>query len=89
MPLLDERALGEPSMHEEAPRPRVLDAKARRETLFREAVAGTEWTSRSAAERLGVSQVTAAADLGKLVASERLAIVGRGRARRYVVSPSM
>lgn len=87
MPLLDERAIAEPSMREAAPRPRMLDATARRETLMREVAAGTVWTSRSAAGRLGVSQITAASDLAALVSSGRLRIVGRGRARRYVGGP--
>lgn len=83
MPLLDERAIGEPAMREEAPRPRLLDATARRELLLADARAGTTWTSRSAAERCGVSQVTAATDLAALVAEGKLRVLGRGRARRY------
>ena len=64
-------------------RPRMLDAAARRSLLLREAGAGTEWTSRSAAARCGVTQSTAVADLAALVRRGDLVIVGRGRARTY------
>ncbi len=82
MPLLDERALGEPALSQEAA-PRVMDAEARRALLAREAAAGHVWTSREAAERCGVAQLTAAADLRALVERGSLVIVGRGRARTY------
>ena len=82
MPLLDERALGEPALSHES-RPRMLDAAARRAALAREAEAGHVWTSREAAERSGVAQLTAAADLGTLVREGSLVVVGRGRARAY------
>ncbi len=82
MPLLDERALGEPALAERTP-PRLMDAAARRALLAREAEAGHVWTSREAAERAGVTQLTAAADLRALVAAGTLAVVGRGRARAY------
>ena len=41
------------------------------------------WTSRAAAVRCGVTQVTALADLTALVRSGGLAVVGHGRARAY------
>ena len=82
MPLLDERALGEPAMSHDIS-PRVMDSTARRAMLAREAAAGHVWTSREAAERCGVAQVTAAADLGVLVREGSLVVVGRGRARAY------
>lgn len=114
MPLLSERALGEPNFG--APpaganaalpaartlpasragpvpralpgqtRPRMLDATARRALLRREAEAGQLWTSREAAERCGVTQVTALADLNALVRQGALVVVGRGRARAYGAS---
>lgn len=83
MPLLDERAIAEPSMREVGARPRMLDATARRETLLAEASGGRTWTSREAAEHLGVTQSTAAADLVALVRDGKLRSFGRGRARRY------
>ena len=83
LPLLDERALGEAPIAYEG-RPRVLDATARRPSLLDEAVAGTEWTSRSAARRCGVTQVTAAADLAALVRDGQLHVTGAGTKRRYV-----
>jgi len=82
MPLLDERALGEPSFTRETS-PRVMDAAARKAALARESEAGHLWTSREAAERFGVTQLTAAADLRALVRDGALVIVGRGRARAY------
>lgn len=82
IPLLDERALGEASFAP-AREPRLLDSAARRALLRREASEGTEWTSRTAAERCGVSKVTAAADLAALVRAGLLAVNGRGRARKY------
>lgn len=82
MPLLDERALGEPVLSRDSS-PRVMDAVARRATLSREAEAGHLWTSREAAERCGVAQLTAAADLRALVREGSLVVVGRGRARTY------
>lgn len=83
LPLLDERALGEARVAYEG-RPRLLDATARRSSLLEEAIAGTEWTSRSAARRCGVAQVTAAADLAALVREGRLRVTGAGTKRRYV-----
>ena len=82
MPLLDERALGEPALSHESS-PRVMDAAARRATLAREAEAGRVWTSREAAARCGVAQLTAAADLRALVRNGSLVVAGRGRARAY------
>ena len=82
LPLLDDRALGEPALAERGS-PRVMDATARRSLLAREAEAGHVWTSREAAERSGVTQLTAAADLRALVDAGTLAVVGRGRARAY------
>jgi hypothetical protein len=82
MPLLDERALGEPALSHESS-PRMMDAAARRATLGREAEAGHIWTSREAAERCGVAQLTAAADLRALVHDGSLVVIGRGRARAY------
>ena len=84
LPLLDERALGETPIAY-AGRPRMLDAAARQSLLLREAEAGTVWTSREAAARCGVTQVTALADIAALVRSGGLAPVGRGRARTYAV----
>jgi hypothetical protein len=87
LPLLDDRAIGEtPVVY--AGRPRMLDAAARRSLLLREAEAGTVWTSRTAAARCGVTQVTALADLAALVRVGDLAPVGRARARAYRVSRS-
>ncbi|HUG04950.1 MAG TPA: ERCC4 domain-containing protein [Candidatus Limnocylindria bacterium] len=83
LPLLDERALGEAPIAYEG-RPRLLDATARRSSLLEEATAGAEWTSRSAARRCGVTQVTAAADLAALVREGRLRVTGAGTKRRYV-----
>ncbi|MBI3521499.1 MAG: ERCC4 domain-containing protein [Chloroflexi bacterium] len=82
LPLLDERAFGEAPISYAAGT-RVLDATARRTLLLREAESGTEWTSRTAAARCGVTQVTAASDLRALVAANGLEPLGRGRARRY------
>ncbi|MHB8631985.1 MAG: ERCC4 domain-containing protein [Candidatus Limnocylindria bacterium] len=82
IPLL-EHAIGEvPASY--GGRPRMLDATARRALLARDAEVGTTWTSRAAAQRCGVTQATAVADLGALVRDGRLAIVGRGRSRAYV-----
>jgi hypothetical protein len=83
VPLLDERALGEAPIAYEG-RPRALDATARRSSLLEEAIAGAEWTRRSAARRCGVTQVTAAADLAALVREGRLRVTGAGTKRRYV-----
>jgi len=83
IPLLDERALGEPAIAYEG-KPRILDAAARRSHLLEAANAGTEWTSRSAARSSGVTQVTAAADLATLVREGRLRVTGAGTKRRYV-----
>ena len=83
IPLL-ERAIGEvPASY--GGRPRMLDAAARRSLLLREAGTGTEWTSRDAAARCGVTQVTALADLAALVKAGSLEPVGRGRTRAYAV----
>jgi hypothetical protein len=85
IPLLEERALGDPTLVAEPPAGAlVLDAAARRALIAREAEAGTVWTSRSAAERCGVTQATALADLSALVRGGRLRLEGKGRARRYV-----
>ncbi|HVR89357.1 MAG TPA: ERCC4 domain-containing protein [Candidatus Limnocylindria bacterium] len=82
LPLLDERAIGEiPITY--GGRPRMLDATARRSLLLQEAERGTVWTSRTAATRCGVTQVTALADLNALARAGRIAIVGRGRSRSY------
>ena len=85
LPLLDERAIGETPITYEG-RPRMLDAVARRSLLRQEAEAGTLWTSRAAAERWGVTQVTALADLAALVREGALIVEGAGRKRRYVAS---
>lgn len=85
LPLLDERAFGEAPIAYEG-RPRMLDAVARRSLLRQEAEAGTLWTSRAAAERWGVTQVTALADLAALVREGALIVEGAGRKRRYVAS---
>lgn len=87
MPLLDERAIAEPQLAEAGPRPRVLDAAARREAMLAEARAGTTWTSRSAAERFDVAQATALADLTALVREGKLRVIGRGRSRAYAALP--
>ena len=87
LPLLDDRAIGETPIAY-AGRPRMLDAAARRSLLLREAEAGTVWTSRDAAARCGVTQVTAHADLAALVKGGALAPVGRGRARAYAAGPT-
>lgn len=84
LPLLDERAFGEAPITYEG-RPRMLDASARRSLLRREAEAGTLWTSRAAAERCGVTQVTALGDLAALVREGMLLIEGAGSKRRYRV----
>lgn len=85
IPLLEERALGDPTIvAEPAPGARILDAAARRALILGEADAGTAWTSRSAAARCGVTQGTAIADLGRLVREGRLRLQGAGRSRRYV-----
>ncbi|MDE3102905.1 MAG: ERCC4 domain-containing protein [Chloroflexota bacterium] len=85
MPLLEERALGDPLAVAEAPAGvRILDATERRALLAREAQGGTAWTSRAAAERCAVTQATAAGDLARLVRDGKLAVEGSGRARRYV-----
>lgn len=82
IPLLDERAFGEAPIAYEG-RSRMLDASARRSLLLREAASGTLWTSRAAAERCGVTQVTALADLSALVREGTLRVDGAGRKRRY------
>lgn len=82
LPLLDERAFGEAPIAYEG-KPRMLDAVARRSLLRREAEAGTLWTSRAAADRCGVTQVTALGDLAALVREGVLIIEGGGSKRRY------
>lgn len=82
IPLLDERAFGEAPIAYEG-KPRMLDASARRAVLLREAASGTLWTSRAAAERCGVTQVTALADLSALVREGMLRVDGAGSKRRY------
>lgn len=82
IPLLDERAFGEAPIAYEG-KPRMLDASARRSLLLREAEAGTLWTSRGAAERCGVTQVTALGDLAALVREGALRKEGAGSKRRY------
>lgn len=84
VPLLDQRAFGEAPIAYDG-RPRMLDASARRSLLLREAASGTLWTSRAAAERCGVTQVTALGDLNALVGEGRLRVDGAGRRRRYRV----
>jgi hypothetical protein len=87
MPLLDERAIAEPDLRDAEPRPRMLDAAARRAVLLRDAEAGRPWTSRTAADRCGVTQTTAAADLAALVRDGHLKVQGRGRSRAYGLPP--
>jgi hypothetical protein len=87
MPLLDERAIAEPDLHDAEPRHRLLDAAARRAVLLRDAEAGRSMTSRTAAERCGVTQTTAAADLAALVRNGRLEAQGHGRSRAYRLPP--
>ncbi len=85
IPLLEERALGDPlAVAEPAAGARILDATERRALIVKEAEAGMEWTSRSAAERCGVTQATAAGDLAALAGQGRMRVEGSGRARRYV-----
>lgn len=85
IPLLEERAIGDPLMvAEPAAGSLILDALERRRLIAREAEAGMEWTSRSAAERCGVTRATASADLSALVREGRLRVDGTGRGRRYV-----
>lgn len=85
IPLIDERAISDPvASADSRESARMSDAAARRALLATEARAGRSWTSRAAAERCGVTQTTAAADLAALVRSGALRIEGRGRARRYV-----
>ncbi len=84
IPLLDERAFGDPvAATARRSAPRVLDAVARRALALREAEAGTVWTSSALAARTGVSQAVAGQDLNALVAEGRLVREGGGRARRY------
>ncbi len=85
IPLLEERAIGDPfAVAEPAAGSRLLDASARRALITREAAEGAVWTSRSAAERCAVTQATAAEDLKALVRAGRLRLEGSGRSRRYV-----
>lgn len=86
IPLLEERTLGDPLSVAEPPLgAQILDATERRALILREAEGGLVWTSRSAAERCGVTQTTAAGDLNALVTAGRLRVEGAGRARRYVI----
>lgn len=85
IPLLEERAIADPvALAEPSVGSRILDASERRALILRDAEAGIAWASRSAAERCGVTQTTAAADLKALVRAGRLRIEGNGRGRRYV-----
>ncbi len=85
IPLLEERALGDPiAIAEPRAGSRVLDAAERRAIAVREAEVGQAWTSRSLAERCRVTQLTAASDLRALVSEGRLRVEGTGRLRRYV-----
>lgn len=85
IPLLEERALGDPvALAEPAPGSRILDAAERRALLLREADAGVAWTTRAAGERCGVTQATASTDLKALARDGRLRVDGAGRARRYM-----
>lgn len=85
IPLLEERAIGDPTMiAEPAAGSRLLDAAERRALALAEADAGVVWTSRTLAERCGVTQATALADLTALVREGRLRPEGAGRSRRYV-----
>lgn len=87
IPLLEERALGDPVSVAEPPAgARILDAASRRALIVSEADAGAAWTSRAAAERCGVTQATALQDLQALAREGRLRAEGAGRARRYVRS---
>ncbi len=83
IPLLDERALGEPDFTYDG-RPQLQDASARRMLIAEEARAGKEWTSRAAAQRCNVTQATAAADLRALVHDGTLRVTGSGVKRRYL-----
>ncbi len=86
IPLLEERAIADPvALAEPAAGSWILDASERRALLLREAGAGAGWTSRSAAERCGVTQATASEDLKALVRDGRLRAEGSGRSRRYVM----
>ncbi len=85
IPLLEERALGDPvAIAEPHAGSRVLDAAERRAIAVREAEGRHAWTSRTLAERCGVTQLTAASDLRALVREGRLRIEGASRSRRYV-----
>src|SRR5581483_4239562 len=77
IPLLEERAIGDPLTVAEPPA---------RALIVREARAGTAWTSRLAAGACGVTQATAAADLAALVRAGELRVQGAGRSRHYVVA---
>jgi hypothetical protein len=89
IPLLEERAIADPTLIAEPPAgARIIDAAERRALIVREAEAGTAWTSRSAAARCGVTQGTAAADLNALVEQGALRVEGAGRARRYLKARS-
>lgn len=85
IPLLEERAIGDPTLiAEPSPGSRMLDAAERRSLILREAEAGTAWSSRRVAERCGVTQATALSDLNALLGEGRLRVAGSGRARRYL-----
>lgn len=78
IPLLEERAIGDPlAVAEPAAGARLLDAAERRALILREAKAGLAWSSRAVAERCGVTQATAAKDLRALVAEVACASAGR------------
>jgi hypothetical protein len=85
IPLLEERALGDPVLVAgPSTGSRMLDSAERRAVAVREAQTGSAWTSRSLAERCGVTQTTAAGDLRALVREGRLRSEGAGRSRRYI-----
>lgn len=84
IPLLEERAVGDPTLISEPPAgARILDATERRAAVLREAEAGRVLSSREAAALCAVSQATAVADLSALVRDGKLRVQGSGRARRY------
>jgi hypothetical protein len=90
IPLLEDRAIGDPITLEAGPPvgTQILDAVGRQALILREAEGGREWTTRGAAERCGVSPATAAADLAVLIRSGKLLqLEGPGRARRYRARP--
>lgn len=85
IPLLEERAIGDPvAIVEPSAGAALLDATARRALIVHEASGGTVLTSRAVAERCGVTRTTAANDLAALVRTGELRIEGAGRSRRYL-----